>query len=243
MLRGVAGGGGSSSVAIGTTPITGGTPGRLLWDNAGAVDETNGLTWDSTNKTITLASATVTTSKPVLDLSQTWNAGAVAFTGFKLNVTNTASAAASLLFDLQIGGSPRFNVRTDGLVTSALAYTNTIASVSVGFNSNIVGSSGSLIGFSSTSSAFGTIDAALWRNTAGVIEVNSGAAGTFRDLIMRNLGINGALSIADGVGVVGIKNATTAPTTNPTGGGIIYAEAGALKYRGSSGTVTTLGNA
>lgn len=46
-----------------------------------------------------------------------------------------------------------------------------------------------------------------------------------------------------GVGVVFVGNATTAPTTNPVGGGIIYAEAGALKYRGTSGTVTTLGAA
>lgn len=38
-------------------------------------------------------------------------------------------------------------------------------------------------------------------------------------------------------------NVTTAPASNPTGGGFIYVEAGALKYRGSSGTVTTLGAA
>ncbi len=43
-----------------------------------------------------------------------------------------------------------------------------------------------------------------------------------------------------GSGVMGIKNCTTAPTTNPTGGGVLYVEAGALKYRGSSGTVTTI---
>ncbi|MFD5161039.1 hyaluronoglucosaminidase [Streptomyces hawaiiensis] len=43
--------------------------------------------------------------------------------------------------------------------------------------------------------------------------------------------------------VIGMKNVTTAPTTNPTGGGILYVEAGALKYRGSGGTVTTIGPA
>ena len=37
-----------------------------------------------------------------------------------------------------------------------------------------------------------------------------------------------------------LSNAQTVPTTNPTGGGILYAEAGALKWRGSSGTVTTI---
>lgn len=35
----------------------------------------------------------------------------------------------------------------------------------------------------------------------------------------------------------------TAPTANPTGGGVLYVESGALKYRGSSGTVTTIANA
>jgi hypothetical protein len=40
-----------------------------------------------------------------------------------------------------------------------------------------------------------------------------------------------------------IANAVTVPTGNPTGGGFLYVEAGALKYRGSSGTVTTIANA
>jgi hypothetical protein len=56
----------------------------------------------------------------------------------------------------------------------------------------------------------------------------------------RNVGINNAQSFGSGQGVVGITNATVAPTGNPTGGGVLYAEAGALKWRGSSGTVTTI---
>lgn len=48
-------------------------------------------------------------------------------------------------------------------------------------------------------------------------------------------------SFGSGQRVIFIANATTVPSTNPTGGGILYVEAGALKYRGSSGTVTTLG--
>lgn len=47
-------------------------------------------------------------------------------------------------------------------------------------------------------------------------------------------------SFGSGAKVMFIPNATTVPTTNPTGGGILYVEAGALKYRGSSGTVTTI---
>ena len=39
-----------------------------------------------------------------------------------------------------------------------------------------------------------------------------------------------------------LANATV-PTANPSGGGVLYVEGGALKYRGSSGTVTTIANA
>lgn len=47
-------------------------------------------------------------------------------------------------------------------------------------------------------------------------------------------------SYGGGVGVIFLANAGTVPASNPTGGGILYAEAGALKWRGSSGTVTEL---
>ena len=42
--------------------------------------------------------------------------------------------------------------------------------------------------------------------------------------------------------VIGIANGT-APTTSPAGMGQLYVEGGALKFRGSSGTVTTIANA
>ena len=47
-------------------------------------------------------------------------------------------------------------------------------------------------------------------------------------------------SFGGGNGVIGIANAAGVPGSNPTGGGVLYAEAGALKWRGSGGTVTTI---
>jgi len=47
---------------------------------------------------------------------------------------------------------------------------------------------------------------------------------------------------ASALGVIALQDGT-APSSSPTGGGQIYCEAGALKYRGSGGTVTTLGPA
>jgi hypothetical protein len=41
------------------------------------------------------------------------------------------------------------------------------------------------------------------------------------------------------VPVIAMANVAATPATNPAGG-LLYVEAGALKYRGSSGTVTTL---
>ncbi len=51
-------------------------------------------------------------------------------------------------------------------------------------------------------------------------------------------GITG--SFDGGKSVIFIANATVAPTTDPTGGGILYVEGGALKYRGPSGAITTI---
>jgi hypothetical protein len=54
---------------------------------------------------------------------------------------------------------------------------------------------------------------------------------------------NYSTDFGGGSRVVRIATAVTVPTTNPTGGGLLYVEAGALKYRGTSGTVTTIANA
>lgn len=54
-----------------------------------------------------------------------------------------------------------------------------------------------------------------------------------------NLGLGATAFGASANRVLGLANAT-APTTSPAGMGQLYVEAGALKYRGSSGTVTTL---
>lgn len=58
----------------------------------------------------------------------------------------------------------------------------------------------------------------------------------------KNIGFNISTFGTGAIGVIGIANGA-APTTSPVGMGQLYVEAGALKYRGSSGTVTTIANA
>jgi hypothetical protein len=100
-----------------------------------------------------------------------------------------------------------------------------------------------------------------WRTEANVLQIGTekgSGGGTARAMRLVTDGIARAIfeattynttllanagSYGSGSGVLFLGNATTVPTTNPTGGGILYVEAGALKYRGSSGTVTTIANA
>ena len=84
---------------------------------------------------------------------------------------------------------------------------------------------------------------------SGTVEFNqsSNAAMTFLTNSTERLRIDSSGNVGVGVStfgtsaanVLGLANAT-APSTSPAGMGQLYVESGALKYRGSSGTITTL---
>lgn len=71
---------------------------------------------------------------------------------------------------------------------------------------------------------------------------NTSLTGTTVTLANIAYGGSPVLNISS-AGVCILSNTTAAPSTNPSGGGALYVESGALKYRGSSGTVTTIANA
>jgi hypothetical protein len=85
----------------------------------------------------------------------------------------------------------------------------------------------------------------VFTTAAGNLIANDGLGGLSvqagRNVVLA--GSNAVASFGGGARVVFIPNAATVPSTNPSGGGLIYVESGALKYRGSSGTITTLGAA
>ncbi|MBG0801636.1 hypothetical protein IYW40_09080 [Methylocystis sp. H4A] len=83
--------------------------------------------------------------------------------------------------------------------------------------------------------AGGTGDLALVTRSATRNEVMRLTAG-------QNIGIRTSTFGTSALGVIGIANGT-APSTSPANMGQLYVEAGALKYRGSSGTITQLGAA
>ena len=167
----------NAALALGITPINGGTSGYVLYDNAGVVGELantgtgnnvlatsptlvtpvlgaatgtsfalNGATIGSNalavtgstllteavgSSALTLTGATQTTAVPVLNATQTWNNAATTFTGVKLNVTDTTSAAASLLMDMQLAGASKFKVAKDGTITAANSFITTSGSFTI----------------------------------------------------------------------------------------------------------------
>ncbi len=71
---------------------------------------------------LTVATGVITTSEPVA-ITQEWNAGGVTFTAFDLNITDSASAAGSLLANLRVGGASKFSVNKagDGVLAGDIA--------------------------------------------------------------------------------------------------------------------------
>ncbi len=59
---------------------------------------------------LTLTGGTVTAPAPLISATQTWNNSAVTFTGLAANITNTASATASLVARLTVGSTNVFEV-------------------------------------------------------------------------------------------------------------------------------------
>jgi hypothetical protein len=62
----------------------------------------------------------------IYDLSDTWNNAGISFSGIKINVTDSASAAGSKLLDLQIGSASKFTVGKTGTVTATGIIESTV---------------------------------------------------------------------------------------------------------------------
>jgi hypothetical protein len=116
---------------------------------------------------------TVTTSNPVLSLAQTWNAGGVTFTGLLFNATDTASATASNLLELQLGGVTRLQTRKDGVLLTLGGFRTINAEVSISTNAQLANNGA--FSWSSTSSANNAGDTFIVRDAANTVALRNGA--------------------------------------------------------------------
>jgi hypothetical protein len=77
-----------------------------------------GTTSFAGNKTFTGNVGIGTSPSAKLHIAETWNNVSTTFTAIRSNVTDTASAAGSLLLDLQVAGASKFRVGKDGQVSA-----------------------------------------------------------------------------------------------------------------------------
>jgi hypothetical protein len=151
-------------------------------------------------------------------------------------VTSVGGAGASTLMTLNstglgVGGSPGYKLDVAGSSAGVLRLVN--------------------INNLSTDPAAVTrlsIDGqgATWHldneRTNGIFKITRNSTACLTIDNSSNVGIGVSTFGTSAAKVLGLANAT-APSTSPAGMGQLYVEAGALKYRGSSGTVTTIANA
>ena len=150
--------------------------------------------------------------------------------------------------------------------STAISYVNatsgpqTVAgTISVYAQTSIVSRSAATSGLIIRGAASQSTNLTTWQNSGGNTVTSIGSAGgLYTDVINGQSSLSATISLGasrnlalvtaspnygGGSAVIMIGNAAGTPTSNPTGGGILYVESGALKYRGSSGTITTLGSA
>jgi len=103
---------GATTLGTNTFKITDGSTDRFVVDSfSGALD---------------ITTPALSTADTVLNVGTTWNNAGGTFYGIDLNVINTASASASRLLNLSVGGADKFNVDLNGTVslTGDISFAN-----------------------------------------------------------------------------------------------------------------------
>jgi hypothetical protein len=187
----------------------------------------------------TLSGATITADAPVLNLAQTWNNAAVTFTGLKANVTDTASNAASLLMDLQVGGVSRVSVSKSGDIITGVASAGSITTLAASFGNGLwhvssirnptLFAGGGLNWVASGTPSAGTIDTIISRR--GAANLRFGAADAAAP-VAQTLSVQSVVAGTTNTAGANLTITGSQGTGTGAGGSIIFQVAPA----GSSGT-------
>jgi hypothetical protein len=179
----------------------------LYWWNGSysATDYVRGrLTTTSTSVNITAETGGTGSDNINVVLTPT-GTGIVQTTGLNLTANSGSFPACSFT---RYGNQVLFIMGSSGFVfNNSSNSANRLSITDVGIVR--IGSAG-FYGFSSTTSSEGASDLALYRNAAGVLEVNNGTAGTFRDVRARNF-IN-TLTTPASASATGVAGTITADT-------------------------------
>jgi hypothetical protein len=164
----------SGRIQIEGQPIGNTTPAAISGTTGSFTSLTATPAANTTALTSTGYSLTGSNAQSFADLSGTWNTTGTP-TALKLNVTNTASNSASLLLDLQTGGTSRVSVRQDGRLNAQsyqVAATTVIERVG-GFNTL---NASCIVGWGGTGFNIGNTDLTLERDAADVMHQRRGTS-------------------------------------------------------------------
>jgi hypothetical protein len=114
----------------------------------------------------------------IFSMVDTWNNAGTTFTAIKMNVTDTASAAGSLLMDLQVGGSSLFSVTKTGS-TNSTGNVVLSSGTSVMQMSSLAGygyhmAAGYAVTWGNSATLNGSIDLSLFRDAANTLAQRNG---------------------------------------------------------------------
>lgn len=98
------------------TAAAGGANTQVQFNSSNALSGDSGFTYAGSGQ-VTLALGTITTNLTALNITGTWNAAGVTFDApLFMNITNTASAAGSLLADFQVSSSSVLTIGKSGVI-------------------------------------------------------------------------------------------------------------------------------
>lgn len=190
------------------------TQGSVIFKGSGALDQDNAnFFYDKTNKRWGFG-----TASPAVDIHIQKSAAS----GLTLRCKNTSTDAnADSNFQFQNSGGVGLSITAKSAAAAGNFGTTGIAAANLTVMETdehlLIGPSAAKV---------------LYLETARAVRLAIDGTG--------NIGLWTSTQFGDGTKVLGIQNASVVPSSNPTGGGVLYADSGALKWRGSSGTVTTL---
>jgi hypothetical protein len=171
----------TAATPAGASP--GGSSGQMQFNSAGAFGGTVAVVYAGSGTHVTITSQ----SASAIPLRVK---GAASQTG---NLSEWRNSSDTLLLAIGAGGNVGIGVsgpvagRALNVVGGSSIFSDSFA-VSFNGDNNCRMWNGAGLGWNSgTSSAVNSYDTAFRRNAAGVVEIDNGTAGTFRDLIVRNL--------------------------------------------------------
>jgi len=187
---------------------------------------------------------------------QVTNAGAAG-----LEIQPTGFSSSPLIQSYNRSGSAYTQLTLDAsTIVHALSGTTamTLNSTGLGIGQGTINAkvdaqgASSLIGFRYIESTTGSLNRIQLGASTGLGYIDANASSGFPVLQLRaagntavtidylgNVGVGVSAFGTSAAKVIGLANAT-APSTSPAGMGQLYVESGALKFRGSSGTITTI---